>query len=390
MRGSFTQKAPTGLALPLGCLAVALACLPACGRGDETAGTLQKAFAEHFRVGVAIGTDVLMRLDEQALRLVARQYNSVTPENLLKWEKVHPEVDRYDFAASDRFVQFGERHGMFLVGHTLVWHSQTPDWVFQDAEGQPLTREALLARMREHIHAVVGRYRGRIEAWDVVNEALNDDGTLRDSPWRRIVGDDYLEHAFRFAAEADPDAELYYNDYGLHLAGKRDGAVALAQGLRSAGVRLDAIGMQAHLGIGGPGVEELGRSIRAFADAAGGVAITELDVNVLPWPDDFDGGAEVSRTAAHSARLDPFKQGLPPEMQRRLADRYAAVFRLFVEHRGAINRVTFWGIDDGRSWHNGWPIPGRTAHSLLFDRELRPKPAFHAVIGSADTPIAVP
>lgn len=175
--------------------------------------------------------------------MVAQQYNGASPENLLKWERVHPEPDHYDFAPSDRFVEFGEQHGMALLGHTLVWHSQTSNWVFRDSQGRPIDRAGLLCRMRNHIEAVVGRYRGRIYACDVVNVALNDDGTLSGSPWRRIIGADYLVHAFRYAAAADPKAELYYNDYSLHMPAKRYGAAALIQRIKAAGCLVDGIGM---------------------------------------------------------------------------------------------------------------------------------------------------
>lgn len=347
--------------------------------------TLKDAFAEDFRVGVAIGTSTLMTPETAALALVSRQFNSATPENLLKWEKVHPARGRYDFGPSDRFVDFGEARDFFLVGHTLVWHSQTPDWVFKSPSGRDATRDELLRVMRDHISTVVGRYRGRIKAWDVVNEALNSDGSLRDSPWRRIIGDDYLEYAFRYAAEADPDAELYYNDYSMHLAEKRRGAVALATRLKQAGCRLEGIGMQGHFSINGPAVSEVEQSIKAYAQAAGKVMITEMDVNVLPWPRDHEGGADVGQRSAASQRLNPYVAGLPTDMQQRLADRYEALFRLFIRHRDVIDRVTFWGIDDGRSWHNGWPVRGRTAHSLLFDRALQPKPAFNAVLRTASS-----
>lgn len=347
---------------------------------------MQGAFESDFRVGVAIGTATLLDAEQDALALMADQFNSATPENLLKWERVHPKRGRYDFAAADRFVDFGQRHSMFLVGHTLVWHSQTPDWVFQDRHGKPLDRAGLLERMRDHIATVVGRYRGRIAAWDVVNEALNNDGSLRDSPWRRIIGDDYLEHAFRFAAEADPAAKLYYNDYGMNLPAKRRGAVRMVERLKLAGCRVDGIGMQGHWGLDYPSEREIEDSIQAFAAAAGNVMITELDVNVLPRPKNIWGGtAEVSLTAANSKRLDPYTLGLPGGVSREQAERYAMYFRIFRKHRRVIDRVTFWGLDDGRHWHNNWPVRGRTAHSTLFDRSLRPKPAFDAVIETASS-----
>ena len=358
-----------------------------CGRaalGDD-ATALKDVFAGRFRVGVAVAQRDLEKPDERVVSLITKQFNSLTSENLLKWGAVHPEPKRYDFAPADRFVGFGQEHGMFLVGHTLIWHNQTPGWVFEDASGNPLTREALLERMREHIHAVVGRYRGRIHGWDVVNEAIDEDGSLRDTPWRRIIGDDYLEHAYRFAREADPEAELYYNDYNVHHAAKRGGVVKLIARLKEAGCRVDAVGIQAHWALDYPTEAEAEQTIAELAACTGRVAITELDVNVLPRPGNAQ-GADLGLRGESLREMDPYREGLPDAVLSEQAERYAMFFRLFLTHSDAIDRVTFWGVDDGRSWHNGWPIGGRTAHSLLFDRSLDPKPAFDAVVESAAPP----
>ena len=358
-----------------------------CGRaalGDD-APALKDVFAGRFRVGVAVAQRDLEEPDERVVSLITKHFNSLTSENLLKWEVVHPEPERYDFAPADRFVGFGQEHGMFLVGHTLIWHNQTPEWVFKDASGNPLTREALLERMREHIHTVVGRYRGRVHGWDVVNEAIDRDGSLRDTPWRRIIGDDYLEHAYRFAREADPKAELYYNDYNVHHAAKRGGVVKLIARLKEAGCRVDAVGIQAHWALDYPTEAEAEQTIAELAACTGRVAITELDVNVLPRPGNAQ-GADLGLRGENSREMDPYREGLPDAVLSEQAERYAMFFRLFLTHSDAIDRVTFWGVDDGRSWHNGWPIRGRTAHSLLFDRSLDPKPAFAAVVESAAAP----
>lgn len=343
--------------------------------------SLKDAFQGRFRVGVAVNETVVTAPERDALELIASQFNSVTSENLLKWKSVHPAPQKHHFEPADQFVEFAERHGMSVVGHTLVWHQQTPAWVFEDAQGRPVSRETLLERMREHITTVVGRYRGRVNGWDVVNEALNDDGSLRDTPWRRILGDDYLIHAFRFAQQADPTARLYYNDYNLHLPEKRAAAVRLVETLKRAGQRVDAIGMQSHWGLDYPTLEEVEDSIDAFA-TVGSVMITELDIDVLPRPTGHT-GADLSASLESSDSMDPYKQGLPETVARLQADRYAAFFRVFLSRSDVIDRVTVWGLDDGRSWHNGWPIPGRTSHSLLFDRSQEKKAAFHAVINVA-------
>jgi endo-1,4-beta-xylanase len=301
---------------------------------------------------------------------------------VLKWEVVHPEPGRYDFAPADRYVQFGERHGMFTIGHTLVWHSQTPRWVFENAQGQPLTRDELLARMKDHIETVVGRYKGRIKGWDVVNEALNEDGTLRQSPWMRIIGPDYVAKAFEFAHAADPAAELYYNDYNLDYPAKRDGAVRLVRSLQQQGIPIHAVGTQEHLKLTTPSAALVDSSIRALANAGVKVNVTELDIDLLP-PAVRSGGADVSMRAAADPALNPYAAGLPDSMQQALARRYEELFRVYLANKDAIERVTFWGVADADSWLNGWPVRGRTAYPLLFDRALRPKPAYTRLMNLA-------
>jgi endo-1,4-beta-xylanase len=360
--------------------------LPAgCGSSDlrpQAEPALKEVFAEAFMVGAALNPAQYHERDERAAELVRTQFNTITPENSLKWERVHPRPGEFTFQEADRFVEFGTAAGMFMVGHTLVWHSQTPRWVFQDAEGGPLDREALLERMRDHIHTVVGRYRGRIHGWDVVNEALNEDGTLRRSPWLEIIGQDYLEHAFRFAHEADPEAELYYNDYSLENAPKRAGAVALVRKLQAAGLPVHGIGTQGHYKMDWPTPAQVDSTIVAFADLGVHVMITELDVDLLPPAGDYR-GADVGYQAETQERLDPYRGGLPHEMQHALALRYAELFDVMLQRRDVITRVTFWGVTDGDSWLNNWPVRGRTSYPLLFDRDGQAKPAFHAVVRAA-------
>jgi len=344
--------------------------------------TLKEAFERDFRIGAALSPKYFSGRDSAGVELVKKQFNTITPENALKWEPVHPRPDEYRFEEADRFVEFGEANDMFIVGHALVWHHQTPDWVFQDGEGKPLDREALLERMREHIHTVVGRYKGRVHGWDVVNEALADDGSLRDSPWKRIIGDDYVQKAFEYAHEADPDAELYYNDYSIEEPAKRAGTVALLKRLKEAGCRIDGVGIQEHVGLDWPSLENLEASIRAFGNEGVQVMITELDVNVLPtrWG---EGDADLSGRKEVDPALNPYTEGLPDEMQEKLANRYAELFALYRKHRDLIPRVTFWGVGDGDSWLNNFPVRGRTNYPLLFDRDLKPKAAYQAVIEAA-------
>lgn len=354
----------------------------AAANAAEPLPTLREAYAERFRVGVAVSTQALTQPEWGVLAHVARQFSSVTPENAMKWSAIHPQPGEYRFTAADRLVELAETHGQFVVGHTLVWHKQTPNWVFRGPGGGPASRRLLLDRMREHIDRVVGRYRGKVDAWDVVNEAVNEDGSLRDSPWRRIIGDDYVEQAFRFAAEADPGAELYYNDYRMYVPAKRAGVIRLVRRLQAAGLRIDGAGIQGHWRLDRPSRAQAERTIDELAAAAGKVMITELDIGLLPRPTVEAGGAPAERTAP-TVELDPYRTGLTPSGQRRLADRYAALFRLFARRSEVIDRVTFWGVDDGRSWLNNHPVRGRTAHPLLFDRQLQPKPAYNAVVEAA-------
>jgi len=344
---------------------------------------LKDAFKDDFVVGAAIREDQIMGDEPKSMELVAEQFNAISPENCLKWESVHPEPDRYDFEQSDKYVEFGEKHGMFILGHTLVWHNQTPAWVFEDEQGKPLDREALLARMRDHIHTVVGRYKGRITGWDVVNEAVMPDGTMRKTKWLEIIGPDYLAKAFEYAHEADPDAELYYNDYNEWYPEMRATTAELVRDLKAGGARIDGIGMQGHWGFDYPLLDQAEASIVAFADAAGKVMITEVDIATVPDARQYR-GIDISDDKELMKKLDPYPDGLPDEMQKRLADRYRDVFTLFHKHRDKIARVTFWGVHDGQTWLSYHPLPGRHAYPLLFDAELQPKPAFDAVIEVAE------
>ncbi|MEM6645881.1 MAG: endo-1,4-beta-xylanase [Bacteroidota bacterium] len=350
----------------------------------DTRPALKDAFAEAFMVGAALNSDQFFERDTDGAELVKAQFNTITPENVMKWERVQPEPGVFTFDAADQFVAFGEANDLFIVGHTLVWHSQTPSWVFEDGNGNPTSRDTLIAQMRNHVTTMVTRYKGRVDGWDVVNEALNDDGTMRETPWQRIIGDEYLAMAFEFAHAADPDAELYYNDYSLENAAKRDGAVRLVQGLLDAGVRVDGVGTQAHhmLDANSPSVEAQSATIEAFAALGVDVMITELDIAVLPRPSSV-WGADVNQRAAMREGNNPYTAGLPDSVQAALAQRYADLFDVFMAHKDDISRVTFWGVSDGDSWLNGWPIEGRTSYPLLFDRAHQPKPAFDAVLKTA-------
>ncbi len=349
---------------------------------EQAPPALKDAFKGSFLIGAALNPAQFTERDARDAAIVKAQFDSISPENVLKWEAVHAEPGRYDFDLPDKYVAFGEKNHMFIVGHTLVWHHQTPKWVFEDAKGNPVDRETLLKRMREHIQAVVGRYKGRVNGWDVVNEALEDDGTLRQTPWLKIIGEEYIAKAFEFAHEADPKAELYYNDFSLENEAKRNGGIELIRKLRAQGVPVTGIGFQGHYKIDWPSVDQLDAAIAAFAKLDVKVMITELDVDVLPPAMQYR-GADISASVELQPKLNPYTSGLPDSVQQTLANRYNDLFGVFLKHCGVLSRVTFWGVTDASSWLNNWPVRGRTNYPLLFDRDGRPKPAFYAVIKAA-------
>jgi endo-1,4-beta-xylanase len=367
------------IGLPLA-LAALLPSLCAQGLGAEPA-TLKDAYSNYFLVGVAVNQRQIDDEDQRGDQIIKAQFDSISPENALKWASVHSTPNGYDFTEADRYVAFGERNHMTIVGHTLIWHAQTPRWVFQDADGRPLNgtnaadRALLLDRMRDHIQTVMGRYKGRIQIWDVVNEALNDNGKLRKSSWERIIGPDYIEKAFQYAHEADPAAILRYNDYSLEDEPKRSAAIALMKKLLAEGVPVKAIGFQEHVQMKWPSVEREDETISAFAQLGLKVMITEMDVNVL-------GGlhsAEISEMAQQGT-ANIYANGLPPDVEQALTQRYADLFGVFIKHHNDVPLVTLWGVTDADSWLN---MRGRN-FPLLFDWDGKPKPAFYSVIKVAE------
>jgi len=357
-----TRLTRTGLTVTAAMIAAAPT-TPVTARQDAA---LKDLIPNSVAIGVAINQRQSDGADATAVDIITKQFNQITPENLLKFQSVHPAADRYTFDAQDRYVQFGVDRKMQVVGHTLVWHNQTGTWVFQGPEGKPADRETLLARMRDHIQTVVGRYKGRIHGWDVVNEAIDEDGSLRKTPWRDGIGDDYIAKAFEFAREADPNAELYYNDYNLEKPEKRAGVIKLVNDLKARGRRIDGIGNQAHWRLETPTIDAIEQALVDLNSTGLKVMYTELDINLLP-----SAGRGVDPAVAN-----PYANGLPDEKQQQLATRYADIFGLIVKHRTQVSRVTFWGLSDADSWLNR----GRMNHPLLWDRQRQPKPAFHAVV----------
>ncbi|MBN2262442.1 MAG: endo-1,4-beta-xylanase [Prolixibacteraceae bacterium] len=359
-----------------------LSFLAACTTKQPKPETLKDAFDGLFYVGTALNTFQVDGVDVKADSLVKEQFNSIVAENCMKSMNIQPQKGVFTFDDADKFVAYGEQNGMHIIGHTLIWHSQAPRWLFTDDEGNDVTPEELAARMREHIFTLVGRYKGRVHGWDVVNEAINDDGSFRNSKFYQILGEDYIRLAFEYAHEADPDAELYYNDYSMNKPGKRNGVVTMVKSLQQQGIKIDGIGMQGHYLLAEPSVEEIEESIVAFAGLGVKVMFTELDITVLPWPD-MGVSAEVSLSHEFQAEFNPYAEGMTPEADEALNQRFVDIFALFIKHSDKISRVTLWGVADHHSWRNNWPIRGRTDYPLLFDRNYENKPAVDKIIEAA-------
>ncbi|MGA7160926.1 MAG: endo-1,4-beta-xylanase [Bacteroidota bacterium] len=344
---------------------------------------LKDLFKDDFHIGVALNLDQISGKEPDAMALVGKHFNSITPENILKWEEVHPSPGRYNFEAADRYVAFGEQHHMHIIGHTLVWHFQTPDWVFQDESGKPLSREALLERMKDHIFTVMGRYKGRIHGWDVVNEAVMADGQLRKSKWLEIIGEEYILKAFEYARQADPNAELYYNEYDYEERPKCEGVIRLVRKLQSQGARIDGVGIQGHWFLDYPRIEDIESYIAALSIVGVKLMITEMDVSVLPFYSLDSKVVDISSFDAETQKKhNPYSDVLPDFAQKELAKRYAELFSLFLKHRDTFSRITLWAVHDGQTWRSYMPIRGRNDFPMLFDRECKPKPAFDAVVKS--------
>lgn len=357
-------------------LVMAVACMSArAGNG----GTLRTSVGRQMLIGAAVEPYQLQNDTTAWAQLLANQFNAVVGANCMKADALQPHEGEFRWAAADAMVSFAQRHDMAVIGHCLVWHSQCPRWMFRDADGSAVSRDNLIRRMRRHIHTVVGHFRGRVRGWDVVNEAIGDDGQLRPTPYLQIIGPEYISLAFRFAHEADPEAELYYNDYSMANPRKRAAVCRLIRSLRAEGLRIDAVGMQSHNGLNYPSLSEYETTIDSLAACGVRVMITELDINVLPNPHNF-GGADISQHFQADARYNPYTGGLPQEVAGQLTRRYMDFFNIYYRHRHQISRINLWGVSDADSWLNNFPIHGRTNYPLLFDRSLRPKPAVAQII----------
>lgn len=331
---------------------------------------LHEAFAGYFDLGAILSRTTIEVPEVTAL--AATHFNTLTHENELKWHRVQREEGTFTFAEADRIIAFAREHGMQLIGHALCWHQQAPDWIFQGPDGEPASPELLLERLRMHINTVVGRYRGIIDIWDVVNEPAHpgweeSERIYRDSPWYRILGPDYIAHAIRFAREANPDIVVLINDYDAWWPAKYPRIIRIIEDLRAAGEDIDALGMQGHWNILSPTAEQFETALRAYRRLGVPIHLTEIDVSLYQWHE----------------REDTFPDGPTDDVLQQQADHFRSLAEVMLRHHDLIDRVSFWGVSDRYSWKNNFPARGRPDHALLFDRDYQPKPILHAFVEAA-------
>ncbi|GIO29538.1 MULTISPECIES: endo-1,4-beta-xylanase [Paenibacillus] len=333
--------------------------------------SLKDVFAGQFKLGTALLVNEIKNPNGPDAELVRKHFNSLTAGNELKWDATEPAEGQFNFTAADNIVNFAMDNGIAMRGHTLVWHSQTPKWVFYDSNGNLASKELLYARMKKHIDAVVGRYKGKIYAWDVVNEVIEPGdkkpGGLRNSLWYQIAGEEFIEKAFIYAHEADPDAKLFINDYNTNDPVKRQFLHDLIKRLKAKGIPVDGVGHQTHIGIEYPRVQELDDMIEAFRDLGIDQQITELDMSV--YTNDTDA-----------------YETFPTELQIKQANRYREIFDVFRKHADQISAVIFWGKDDLNTWLRTFPVV-RNNWPLLFDERLQAKYAYWALVDPSKVPV---
>lgn len=352
-----------------------LSCLPV-----KAQNTLAQAAKGKFLFGVVVNNHQVNGLYPDQSELISREFNAVVAENCMKPAFIHPEEEKYDWTDADKLVAFGEKNNQVITGHCLIWHSQIGNWFFIDDNGKDVAPAILKERMRQHINTIVGRYKGRIKGWDVVNEAFEDDGSYRNSKFTRILGKDFVKYAFQFAHEADPDAELYYNDYNVETPAKCDAIVKLVKELKEEGCRIDAVGSQAHMHMDSPTLIDIESSLIKIKHAGVKVLITEWDISILPNP---YSGANISVNFKYSPEMDPYRNGVPDSIQQKWNKRVLDIFSLYLKYNDVVDRITIWGLNDAVSWLNNFPIRGRTDYPVLFDRKNHPKKVVDEMIKMA-------
>lgn len=328
---------------------------------------LKDHYKGYFPIGVAVNARTLN--GEESL-LLLKEFNSITPENAMKMEVIHPREDFYFWRDADSIVNFAQNQGLKVRGHNLCWHEQVPNWMFKDNSGQLVTKDVLLKRLKDHITTVVKRYKGKIYAWDVVNEVIDDadDEFIRNSLWYQICGEEYIAKAFEYAHAADPEALLFYNDYNSERPVKRDKIYRLLKNLIAQKVPIHGVGLQAHWSIFEPAEKELREAIELYASLGLQIHFTELDMSVYPW--------EKNKRQKKNGESDQ----LTPELEAKQIEQYARVFKIFREYKKHITSVTFWNVSDRYSWLDYYPVPGRKNYPLLFDQKLQRKKAYERVV----------
>ena len=329
---------------------------------------LKDYYKDYFPIGVAVSIQAL-KTDEA--NFILQQFSSITPENAMKMGPIHPEENRYNWKAADSIIAFAQTNKLKVRGHTLCWHNQTPSWLFKDAEGNAVTKEVLLKRLKDHITSVVTRYKGKIYAWDVVNEAISDkkDEFLRNSMWQQVCGDEYIARAFQWAHDADPDAILFYNDYNEIGAVKREKIYRLVKCLKDKGIPIGGVGLQGHWAVNEPSKEQLDSTLKKFSDLGLKIQITELDISVYPKEHD-----------ARERKPEDANTTFSTEREQKQLAVYKMCFDLFRKYRNVISGVTFWNISDRHSWLDNFPVQNRKDYPLLFDNDLTPKKAYWEVV----------
>ncbi len=316
---------------------------------------LYQIYKEFFPIGVAVGLEHLEKYWD-----LLKHFNSITPENELKFCEVHPEESTYHFEKSDKLVQYAKENNKLVRGHTLVWHTQNPDWLF---EGKMVSRDMLLKRMEDHISVTVDRYKDSIYCWDVVNEIFPDgEGKLRDTRWKEIIGEDYVEKAFCYAHETNPKAKLFLNEYNCEEDIKLDLIIDYICQLKKKKIPIDGVGVQGHYSIVYPDLEKVRKMFYRLAKLDLQIQITELDISMFAFED-------------HSCD----KKAPSREMIDAQARYYSKLFSIFREYKDVITGVTLWGAADDFTWLDDFPVIGRKNWPLLFDEKLQPKKAFYAI-----------
>ena len=345
-------------------------------------------YRDHFLLGSiyhgsVLGNDELNLNQDQEHKIISKEFNTITAENCMKPLFLLDQNGNYNFEESDKFVDYAIKNNLTIVGHTLVWKNSAPEWFFKDENGNTISREILILRLKDYIKTVVSRYKGKISYWDVVNEAVDvfrsDDNksyaALKPSPWYNIIGEDYIKIAFEAAHDADPNCKLIYNDYNMYQSEKTDYIIDMVNSLKSEGVPIHGIGSQGHMFLNHPNLDKVEYWLRKVSDANIPLHITELDVSVLPnaWK---HRGASVEDRFDLAQEYNPYPNYIPSDKLKQQAKRYKSLFKLFLKYSHTIERVTFWGVWDGNSWRNYLPMKGRTDYPLLFDRSFKPKPAY--------------